>query len=678
MSSSSEGSLDDEQLDFFSGPFYKQNRTISHPGKPNPNPSTFAPIPKHIKWPDELWDTGTLIYNMRDVSDCIGPPADENDRTLRFDSKFESGNLMFAYQLSTDTYHLVLEYDHNRSGSCQWFYFEMKNVKKDIKYQFYISGFHKNSGVYKSGSKIFWYSVKQAEKNNISWSRGGTNYAYGITSRKTKTKRSTLQFQIKFPYDDDTVYLCYALPYTYSYLKESISNWKKNAHCKLTSSTLCTTLGGYECPLLTLESTNSPVPLSKRDCIFLTARIHPGESNGSYVIHGVIDFLTSSHPAAQIVLETNIIKIVPMVNIDGVVEGFYRAGLGGTDLNRVWMTPEPSLHPVICAIKKLITNIQKERKISIYVDFHGHSRLHGTFAYGCPNDNDNSINFNFGFADADIDNNLESMFSNNDENNDNNNNNDNDDDDNDEDDDDNFDNYVVIDKQDQNQDLNTLQQHQNPDSINNHKNSMNYSFALKNTEKIFPRMISYLTDAFSWGNCVFSFPKERKSASRIVMRKEFNIIQSFTIESSFGGIASGPRAGVLYDETIWKEIGSKCGESFFHLLTKSSLYQLCKREMYFLSPPPPPTLPPPPSLQGINEEDNNVTTSSEITQPKKESRRDMDFVASSVNRTRSSGQPTLLKLKNPSNFLTANSRIISTHSPGYAAPKWTQMQFVPR
>ncbi|OHT15780.1 Clan MC, family M14, Zinc carboxypeptidase-like metallopeptidase [Tritrichomonas foetus] len=587
MSSSSDSSADDEPIEFSSEPSLKNDRSISHPGFPNPTPATFAPIPKRIRWPDELWDAGTLIYSLRDPSCCLGPPEDSNDRVPRFDSKFESGNLMFAFQLSADTYHLILEYDHNNSGSCQWFYFEMSNVKKDIKYQFYISGFHKNSGVYKSGSKVFWYSVKQAEKNGISWSRGGSNYAYGVTAKKSKTKRSTLQFQMKFPYDDDKVYLCYALPYTYTQLKTSIINWKKSKTCNVTSSTLCTTLGGRDCPLLTITSSVSHIPESKRDCVFLTARIHPGESNGSYVIHGLIDFLVSSHPAATYLLESNIFKIVPMVNIDGVVEGLYRTGLGGVDLNRVWMNPEPSLHPVVCAIKELIGRIQKEHTIKAYVDFHGHSGLHGTFAYGCPNDD-------------------------------------------------------------------------MPE--------------LKDKEKLFPRMVSYLTNAFSWGNCVFSFPKERKSASRIVMRKEFNIIQSFTVESSFGGISTGPRAGVLYDELIWKELGCKCGESLYHLLHKTPLLQFVSKEMSFLSPIATNQV----EIEQPTDEDDSQPVDLQFSHISTETRREAEFGILTMNRGRGNGQPTLLKLRQPSTFLTANSRIISVHSPGYAAPKWAQMQFVPQ
>ena len=607
MSSSSDSSADDDHFEFIAPPSFKHGRTISHPGVPNPQSATFAPIPKRIRWPDDLWESGTLIYDIQYPQSCLGPPNDRNDKTLRFDSRFESGNLMFAYQLTLESYHLILEYDHNKSGSCQWFYFQVSNVRKDTKYQFYISGFHKNSGVYKSGSKVFWYSVKQYQKDGISWSRGGSNYMYGVTSKKGKNKRSSLQFQIKFPYDDDVIYLCYALPYTYTQLKNSISQWKNDAKCNFSVSTLCTTLGGKECPLLTLESATSPIPVPKRDCIVLTARIHPGESNGSYVIHGLIDFLISSNPAASYLLENNIIKIIPMVNIDGVVEGFYRIGLGGVDLNRMWQNPDPYAHPVIYAIKELIRSIQKEHKISAYIDFHGHSRLHGTFAYGCPNDD---------------------------------------------------------------------------------------GLGLIHSEKVFPRMVSYLTNAFSWANCVFSFPLARKAASRIVMRKEFNILQSFTIESSFGGISIGPRTGVLYDETIWKEIGQKCGEALYHLLSKSPIYQFCMKEMSYLTPQQDPN-----GTANIEKSDSDIENKTNSTNSDDNENDDLnnqrnfevqitsntykkinisdDLTFNTAKLTKPNGHPVMLKLGTPMNFLI-NATSISTQPSVHIEPKWNQMQYTPK
>jgi hypothetical protein len=184
-------------------------------------------------------------------------------------------------------------------------------------------------------------------------------------------------------------------------------------------------------------------------------------------------------------------------------------------------------------------------------------------------------------------------------------------------------------------------------------------------------MLSYLSDAFSWGHCVFSFPRERKAASRIVMRKEFGILQSFTIESSFGGIENGPRAGVLYDETIWKEMGGKCGEAVYHLVARDSspLCAYVEKEFALLSPPAVPEVEEAEEDQ-IRFVDVQFASLAPETPPGEDLGMRRAFMGS--------GQPSLLKLRQPTTFLVANSRIISTTSPGYVAPKWTQMQFTPK
>ena len=54
----------------------------------------------------------------------------------------------------------------------------------------------------------------------------------------------------------------------------------------------------------------------------------------SYVIEMIIDFLTGNTYEARILRENFIFKIVPMLNIDGVINGNYRCNLAGVDLNR--------------------------------------------------------------------------------------------------------------------------------------------------------------------------------------------------------------------------------------------------------------------------------------------------------------------------------------------------------
>ena len=64
------------------------------------------------------------------------------------------------------------------------------------------------------------------------------------------------------------------------------------------------------------------------------ARVHPGETVGSFMMKGVIDFLTSDEDEAIYLRKNYLIKIIPMLNPDGVVLGNTRNSLGGLDLNR--------------------------------------------------------------------------------------------------------------------------------------------------------------------------------------------------------------------------------------------------------------------------------------------------------------------------------------------------------
>jgi hypothetical protein len=57
--------------------------------------------------------------------------------------------------------------------------------------------------------------------------------------------------------------------------------------------------------------------------VVISARVHPGESNSSWVMRGLLRHLTSSHPNAQVLRDKFIFKIIPMLNPDGVIHGRY-------------------------------------------------------------------------------------------------------------------------------------------------------------------------------------------------------------------------------------------------------------------------------------------------------------------------------------------------------------------
>lgn len=89
--------------------------------------------------------------------------------------------------------------------------------------------------------------------------------------------------------------------------------------------------------------------------VVLMSRIHPGESNSSFIMQGSINFLISDNVDAVLLRKKFIFKIIPMINVDGVVAGNYRCSLSGQDLNRNWRDTSYLLFPEVEAIKKLVT-----------------------------------------------------------------------------------------------------------------------------------------------------------------------------------------------------------------------------------------------------------------------------------------------------------------------------------
>ena len=135
--------------------------------------------------------------------------------------------------------------------------------------------------------------------------------------------------------------------------------------------------------LITKEKNNK----KNKKGIVLLARQHPGETVGSWMIKGAYEFLMGFNEEAKYLRDNYIIKVIPMVNVDGVISGNSRTSLSGCDLNRRWINPDEYIHPEIYYLKELITNFKKSVNIEYIIDFHGHFGIFNSFFYG---NNDNS------------------------------------------------------------------------------------------------------------------------------------------------------------------------------------------------------------------------------------------------------------------------------------------------
>lgn len=79
------------------------------------------------------------------------------------------------------------------------------------------------------------------------------------------------------------------------------------------------------CDFLTITNfNNDPETNKEKKAIIITSRVHPGETQASFVMEYIIDFLTGTSLDAKILRDNFVFKIVPMLNPDGVVNGNYR------------------------------------------------------------------------------------------------------------------------------------------------------------------------------------------------------------------------------------------------------------------------------------------------------------------------------------------------------------------
>ena len=209
--------------------------------------------------------------------------------------------------------------------------------------------------------KISLYSDLIEQNESVGWHKDGYNIKYFQNGLKKGYDNQgpqyyTLTFTYTFKYDQDSVYFAYSVPYTYTDLRNDLqlieSNEARaaNFHRKV----LCKTLAGEDCEVLTITNKDNFEQASRRKGVVLTARVHPGETVGSWMMRGLLFFLTDPHnKEAQLLRDNFVFKIIPMLNPDGVINGNYRSSLAGCDLNRRWKAPSKLIHPTIYNVKKL-------------------------------------------------------------------------------------------------------------------------------------------------------------------------------------------------------------------------------------------------------------------------------------------------------------------------------------
>uniref|UniRef100_A0A8C3M3B5 Cytosolic carboxypeptidase 2 n=1 Tax=Geospiza parvula TaxID=87175 RepID=A0A8C3M3B5_GEOPR len=310
------------------------------------------------------------------LSSPAAPLEGPQDTTLLFESRFESGNLQKATK-----YVLVLRPDLYTAKHTQWFYFRVQNTRQEPLYRFTIANMAKPKSLYGQGLQPLLYSQQDAQSHGIGWRRVGTDVCY-YRGSVGEPLLFRLSWTMRFPHDGDTCFFAAGYPYTYSdlgrYLRALVADPARSQYCMVRA--LCRSLAGNTVPLLTITG---PGGTAGKRAVVLSARVHPGESGGSWAMRGFLDFLLSPHEDAQLLRRLCVFKVVPMLNPDGVVVGNSRCSLAGRDPNRAYGKVLPSSFPSVWHLRAMVQRELAEREVVLYCDFHGHSRKNNVFMYGC-------------------------------------------------------------------------------------------------------------------------------------------------------------------------------------------------------------------------------------------------------------------------------------------------------
>ena len=85
-------------------------------------------------------------------------PSGPEDKTLIFESRFETGNLLAAMKISDNEYDLVLQNDINTNGHTQWFFFRVSNTRRNLSVKFNILNLAKPDSLYNEGMRVLCFS----------------------------------------------------------------------------------------------------------------------------------------------------------------------------------------------------------------------------------------------------------------------------------------------------------------------------------------------------------------------------------------------------------------------------------------------------------------------------------------------------------------------------------------
>ena len=342
-----------------------------------------------------------------------------NFKDITFTSEFNSGNMKQCTKIKENQFSILIasdcegKYILNKISIFKiWFYFGVisekeRNIKISIDN---LNNFYK---IFKNGYKICYnildenetpasYQNKYKENEEANWKRLDTNYELNLD---IESNLLSIKFNFDLP-KKRYVLFSFCFPWSYDknesflkHIKEKIKNKniyyhdeiltlskeKRNIHLLTITSKKNIINNKKESNINGLfpDKNRCNLILHDKHIIFITARVHPGETPGTLMFNGILKLLIDNdNQMSKILLDNFIFKLIPIINVDGVSNGYFRLNNEGYNLNRCYLGPSPKITPENYAITKLFYFYSSNYKVRYYFDLHADMNVRGVYTFG--------------------------------------------------------------------------------------------------------------------------------------------------------------------------------------------------------------------------------------------------------------------------------------------------------
>lgn len=229
---------------------------------------------------------------------------------------FESGSIGQTNKISDTDWELYIADDNDNPNVPDswrsWWYVRMDNLKTNEATNITI----KNSGWEYYYLPVYSYNQKE-------WNRFSENE---ISQNSNKEIVITKQFE------QARVWIAMFYPYTLTDLEDYLSTLTGNPNVNISVAGQSQNNN----PIYLIKVSDFSVPAGEKKSILIHARTHPAETPPSFLIEGLINFLTGGSEEADDMLRNFEFHIFPMQNVDGVIAGNYRSTPKSENLEVMW------------------------------------------------------------------------------------------------------------------------------------------------------------------------------------------------------------------------------------------------------------------------------------------------------------------------------------------------------